>query len=88
MSLSKKFPTLCANNNLTLTDMHNILMSIDLICNVLLVMLYINSYEMFVDEQYLSNLTSKHNQRNLLENLRNFIAHLSPALQINVKYKK
>ena len=44
----KNFPcTLCANNNLTLIDMHNVYISIDPICNTLLIMQYINSYEMF-----------------------------------------
>ena len=45
--LSKKFSTLCTNNNLTLIDMHNVFISIDPICNTLLIMQYINSYEMF-----------------------------------------
>ena len=33
-----------------------------------------------VDEQYPNNMTSTHNRRNLLENLRKCIAHVSPAL--------
>ena len=33
----KKFPTLCAKNNLTPIDMHNILMSVDPICDILLI---------------------------------------------------
>ena len=45
--MSKKFPTLCARNNLTLIDMHNVFMSVDPICNTLLNMQYINNYEMF-----------------------------------------
>ena len=49
-SLSKKFSTLCTNNtnnNLTLIDMHSVFISIDPICNTLLIMQYINSYEIF-----------------------------------------
>ena len=44
----KKFTTsLCTNNNLTLINMHNVFISIYPICNTLLIMQYINSYEMF-----------------------------------------
>ena len=32
-----------------------------------------------VDEQYSSNMMSTHNRRNILENLRKFLAHVSPA---------
>ena len=47
MPLSKKFSSLCTYNNLTLIDMHNVFIIIDPICNTLLIMQYINSYEMF-----------------------------------------
>ena len=42
----KNFPH-CANNNLTLIDMQSVFMSINPICNTLLIMQHINSYEMF-----------------------------------------
>ena len=39
-----------------------------------------------VEEQYLSKMTSTHNHRKLLENLRKFLAHAFPVLTLLKKF--
>ena len=39
---------------------------------------FLNKFlHLYVDEQYSNNVTSTHNRRNLLENLRKFLVRLS-----------